>query len=169
MADISLYTPMPFILHSHSVVFATLVQACIQPEPARRPTCSQLLQMPYLQDAAHNMSQALLAAQVCPALEHLPFLCVLHCAWTLPCRYMVPLSLHTAPVLTKCPVLGYVTLSSHSVLSSASALSLDITLCLHSALPFPSALSSQRPLSLEVALSLHIAFCSSASLLLFPP
>ena len=75
-------------------VLAVLVQACIQPEPARRPTCSQLLQLPYLQDAARNMPQAILAAQVCPAPTHLP------CPTHLPSENKVPcLSLHCALLL----------------------------------------------------------------------
>lgn len=46
------------------IIMITIVQACIHPDPARRPTCAQLLQTPFLQKAAANMPASIVAAQV---------------------------------------------------------------------------------------------------------
>ncbi|KAL0023610.1 hypothetical protein WJX77_006925 [Trebouxia sp. C0004] len=41
-----------------------VVKACIQADPAKRPTCAQLLNYPFFQEAAHNMPPSITAAQV---------------------------------------------------------------------------------------------------------
>lgn len=70
----------------HSCSFAVLMlkawlhaslQACIQADPAKRPTCAQLLNYPFFQEAAHNMPPIIAAAQ---ASLHCQPCCVLPCA-----------------------------------------------------------------------------------------
>ncbi|KAL0025097.1 hypothetical protein WJX79_009040 [Trebouxia sp. C0005] len=40
-----------------------VVQACIQADPAKRPTCAQLLNYPFFKEAEHNMPESITAAQ----------------------------------------------------------------------------------------------------------
>ena len=154
-------------------MLAVFVQACIQPEPARRPKCSQLLQMPYLQDAASNMPHSALAAQVCPALTHFPCPYTLALPSHLPCPYTLARPLHTCPALTHLPCPYTLALPLH-ICPALTHLPCPCTApgpctlpcasygasCLHSALPLHSSQAFIAALPLPTSL-LSIYSCTA--------
>jgi hypothetical protein len=52
-----------FAVFMHKAWFPASLQACIQADPAKRPTCAELLNYPFFKDAAHNMPESIAAAQ----------------------------------------------------------------------------------------------------------